>query len=71
MVIHEEIDGNPYDYWKDFKDEVRHQLKKNGTKEDLKDEEKEQVLKEGFTQRTHDMLSKIAHPYKTSISPTR
>ena len=28
---------------------------------DLKDEEKEQVLKEGFTQRTHDMLSKIAH----------
>ena len=34
---HEEIDGNPYDYWKDFKDEVRHQLKKNGTKEDLKE----------------------------------
>ena len=28
---------------------------------DLKGEEKEQVLKEGFTQRTHDMLSKIAH----------
>jgi len=28
---------------------------------ELKYEEKEQVLKEGFTQRTHDMLSKIAH----------
>ena len=27
----------------------------------LMDEEKEQVLKEGFTRRTHDMLAKIAH----------
>ena len=34
---HEELDGNPYDYWKDFKDEVIRQLKKQGTKEELKE----------------------------------
>lgn len=32
---HEEMEGNPYDYWKDFKEEVRAQLKKQGTKDDL------------------------------------
>jgi hypothetical protein len=34
---HEEIQGNPYDYWKDFKEEVRRQLINQGTKEDLKE----------------------------------
>ncbi len=34
---HEQEDGNPYDYWKDFKDEVRRQLIQQGTKEDLKE----------------------------------
>lgn len=32
---HEEQEGNPYDYWKDFKDEVKKQLKRKGNKEDL------------------------------------
>jgi hypothetical protein len=32
---HEEIEGNPYDYWKDFKEEVKRQLKNNGSKEDF------------------------------------
>lgn len=32
---HEEAEGNPYDYWKDFKDEVKKQLKRGGTKDDL------------------------------------
>lgn len=32
---HEEEEGNPYDYWKDFKEEVKKQLKRQGTKEDL------------------------------------
>lgn len=34
-VKHEEIEGNPYDYWKEFKEAVRKQLKKGGTKEEL------------------------------------
>lgn len=32
---HEEQEGNPYDYWKDFKDEVKKLLKRKGDKEDL------------------------------------
>ena len=32
---HEEQDGNPYDYWKDFKDEIKKLLKRQGNKEDL------------------------------------
>lgn len=32
---HEEVEGNPYDYWKDFKEEVKKQLRKQGSKEDL------------------------------------
>lgn len=32
---HLEQEGNPYDYWKDFKDEVKKQIKRQGTKEDL------------------------------------
>lgn len=32
---HEESEGNPYDYWKDFKDEVKKQLKRGGSKDDL------------------------------------
>lgn len=32
---HEEQEGNPYDYWKDFKEEIKRQLKRQGTKEDL------------------------------------
>ncbi len=32
---HEEIEGNPYDYWKDFKDEVKRLLKIQGNKDDL------------------------------------
>lgn len=34
---HEEIQGNPYDYWKDFKEEVKRQLISQGSKEDLKE----------------------------------
>ncbi|MCR5763984.1 MAG: PcfJ domain-containing protein [Treponema sp.] len=33
---------------------------------ELKDEEKEMVLKNGFTRRNHDMLSKIAHNIENS-----
>lgn len=32
---HEEQEGNPFDYWKEFKDEVKRLLKKKGDKEDL------------------------------------
>ena len=32
---HEEQEGNPFDYWKDFKDEVKRLLKRKGNKEDL------------------------------------
>lgn len=32
---HEEAEGNPYDYWKDFKDEIKRLLKRKGTKDDL------------------------------------
>lgn len=32
---HEESEGNPYDYWKDFKDAVKKQLKRGGSKDDL------------------------------------
>lgn len=32
---HEETEGNPYDYWKDFKDEIKRLLKRKGTKDDL------------------------------------
>lgn len=32
---HEEQEGNPYDYWKDFKVEVKKQLKRKGDKEAL------------------------------------
>ena len=34
---HEEDDGNPFDYWKDFKDEVKNQLRRQGNKEDLQE----------------------------------
>lgn len=30
-----EIEGNPFDYWKDFKEEVKIQLKRKGDKEDM------------------------------------
>ena len=33
---HQEEDANPFDYWRDFKDEVKRQLIKQGNKEDLK-----------------------------------
>lgn len=33
---HEEMD-NPYDYWKDFKEEVKKQLKNHGSKENLQE----------------------------------
>ena len=32
---HDEMEGNPYDYWKDFKEEVKKQLRRQGSKEDL------------------------------------
>lgn len=32
---HEEQEGNPYDYWMAFKEEIKKQLKRQGTKEDL------------------------------------
>lgn len=32
---HEEQEGNPYDYWKDFKDEIKKLLKRGGNKDDL------------------------------------
>lgn len=44
---HEEQEGNPYDYWKDFKDKIKQLLKKQGTKEDLYElveEVREEVL---------------------------
>lgn len=34
---HEEEDSNPFDYWRDFKDEVKKQLKRQGNKDDLKE----------------------------------
>lgn len=34
---HEEEEKNPFDYWRDFKDEVQKQLKRQGKKEDLKE----------------------------------
>ena len=32
---HEELEGNPFDYWKEFRDEVKRLLKRKGDKEDL------------------------------------
>lgn len=32
---HEEQEGNPFDYWKDFKDEVKRLIKRRGNKDDL------------------------------------
>ena len=49
---HEEQEGNPYDYWKDFKDKVKYLLKKQGTKEDLYElvEEVREEVRENYNQ---------------------
>lgn len=49
---HEEQEGNPYDYWKDFKDKIKYILKKKGTKEDLYElvEEVREDVRENYNQ---------------------
>lgn len=49
---HEEQDGNPYDYWKDFKDKIKRLLKRRGTKDDLYElvEEVREEVKENYNQ---------------------
>lgn len=62
---HEEMEGNPYDYWKDFKDEVKKQLKKQGSKEDLLE------LLETMREDVLDNYQKMINGYLKFWKPTR
>lgn len=49
---HEEQEGNPYDYWKDFKEEIKRLLKHHGSKEDLWElvEDVREEMRENYNQ---------------------
>lgn len=62
---HEEQDGNPYDYWKDFKDKIKQLLKKQGTKEDLYE------LVEEVREEVRDNYNQMIAGYVRFWKPTR
>ncbi len=62
---HEEQEGNKYDYWKDFKDEIKKQLKRHGTKDDLW--ELVEVIREDMRENYNQMISGFLRFWK----PTR
>ena len=62
---HEEQEGNPYDYWKDFKEEVKKQLKRQGDKEDLRE------LVETVREEMRDNYSQMVTGFLRFWKPTR
>ena len=62
---HEEQEGNPYDYWKDFKDKIKQLLKKQGTKEDLYE------LVEEVREEVQDNYNQMIAGYVKFWKPTR
>lgn len=62
---HEEPEGNPYDYWKEFKDEVKKQLKRGGSKEDLFE------LLEGVREEIHANYQEMINGFNKFWKPTR
>lgn len=62
---HEEQEGNPYDYWKDFKDEIKKQLKRQGAKEDLWE------LVENVREEMRENYNQMISGYLKFWKPTR
>lgn len=62
---HEQEDGNPYDYWKDFKDEIKKQLKRGGKKEDL------QEIVEHMREEVRDNYNEMIAGFTKFWKPTR
>lgn len=62
---HEEQGGNPYDYWKDFKDEIKKQLKRQGAKEDLWE------LVENVREEMRENYNQMISGYLKFWKPTR
>ena len=55
---HEEQEGNPYDYWKDFKDEVKRLMKRHGSKDELYEliENVREDMRENYNQMINGYL---------------
>ena len=62
---HEEQEGNPFDYWKDFKDEVKRLLKRKGKKEDLWE------LVENVREEQRENYNQMISGYLRFWKPTR
>ena len=62
---HEQEEGNPYDYWKDFKDEVKKQLIRHGKKEDLME------LVESVREDARENYNKMIKGFLKFWKPTR
>lgn len=62
---HEQGDGNPYDYWKDFKDEVKKLLIRHGKKEDLME------LVESVREDARENYNKMIFGFLRFWKPTR
>lgn len=62
---HEEQEGNPYDYWKDLKDEIKIQLKRQGAKEDLLE------LVENIREEMRENYNQMIAGYLKFWKPTR
>lgn len=62
---HEEQEGNPYDYWKDFKDEVKKQLKRKGDRDDLWE------LVEDVREEVRENYNQMIAGYMKFWKPTR
>lgn len=60
-----EDEGNPFDYWKDFKDEVIKQMKRRGEKEDLWE------LVENVREDMRDNYNQMISGYVKFWKPTR
>lgn len=62
---HEEPEANPYDYWKDFKDEIKRLLKRKGSKEDLYE------LVERVREEVRENYNQMIAGYMKFWKPTR
>lgn len=62
---HEEQEGNPFDYWKDFKDEVKRLLKRKGKKGDLWE------LVENVREEQRENYNQMISGYLRFWKPTR
>lgn len=60
-----EDEGNPFDYWKDFKDEVKKQLKLRGDKEDIWE------LVENVREDMRENYNQMINGYLKFWKPTR